>query len=236
MEFPIRINKYLAHTGVASRREADELITKGKVTVNGTKATMGQAIEATDDVQIIGKTKAKTYYAYYKGRGVITHSPGEGETDIATRLAKDFGLTHVAPIGRLDKDSEGLMILSNDGRLTGPLLDPENSKEKEYDVLVDKTINGMFKRAMEAGVDIEGYRTKPARLVANPKNDKRFNLILTEGKKHQIRRMCAALGYQIQTLKRVRIMDIELGKLKPNQYRKIEGAELTSLLKSLHIS
>ena len=235
MEFPIRINKYLAHTGVASRREADELITKGKVTVNGAKATMGQAIEATDDVQIIGKTKAKTYYAYYKGRGVITHSPGEGETDIATRLAKDFGLTHVAPIGRLDKDSEGLMILSNDGRLTGPLLDPENSKEKEYDVLVDKTINGMFKRAMEAGVDIEGYRTKPARLVANPKNDKRFNLILTEGKKHQIRRMCAALGYQIQTLKRVRIMDIELGKLKPNQYRKIEGAELTSLLKSLSI-
>jgi len=236
MEFPIRINKYLAHTGVASRREADELITKGKVTVNGAKATMGQAIEATDDVQIIGKTKAKTYYAYYKGRGVITHSPGEGEVDIATRLAKDFGLTHVAPIGRLDKDSEGLMILSNDGRLTGPLLDPENSKEKEYDVLVDKTINGMFKRAMEAGVDIEGYRTKPATLVANPKNDKRFNLILTEGKKHQIRRMCAALGYQIQTLKRVRIMNIELGKLKPNQYRKIEGTELTSLLASLHIN
>jgi 23S rRNA pseudouridine2604 synthase len=235
MEFPIRINKYLAHTGVASRREADELITKGKVTVNGAKAAMGQAIAAGDDVQIVGKTKAKTYYAYYKGRGVITHSPGEGETDIATRLAKDFGLTHVAPIGRLDKDSEGLMILSNDGRLTGPLLNPENSKEKEYDVLVDKNLTGMFRRAMEAGVDIEGYRTKPAKLVANPKNDKRFNLILTEGKKHQIRRMCAALGYQIQSLKRVRIINIELGKLKPNQYRKIEGAELTSLLKSLDI-
>jgi len=235
MEFPIRINKYLAHTGVASRREADELITKGKVTINGTKASMGQAIQATDTVKVIGKTKAKTYYAYYKGRGVITHSPGEGEVDIATRLAKDFGLTHVAPIGRLDKDSEGLMILSNDGRLTGPLLDPENGKEKEYDVLVDKTLNGMFKRAMEAGVDIEGYRTKPAKLVANPKNDKRFNLILTEGKKHQIRRMCAALGYQIQTLKRVRIMNVELGKLKPNQYRKIEGAELAALLTSLGI-
>ena len=235
MEFPIRINKYLAHTGVASRREADELITKGKVTVNGIKASMGQAVEASDTVKVIGKTKAKSYYAYYKGRGIITHSPAAGETDIATRLAKDFGLTHVVPIGRLDKDSEGLMILSNDGRLTGPLLDPENSKEKEYDVLVDKTINGMFKRAMESGVDIEGYRTKPARLVANPKNDKRFNLILTEGKKHQIRRMCAALGYQIQTLKRVRIMNIELGKLKPNQYRKIEGAELQSLLKSLGI-
>lgn len=235
MEFPIRINKYLAHTGIASRREADELIAKGKVTVNGSKATMGQAIEATDDVQVIGKTKAKTYYAYYKGRGVITHSPAKGEVDIATRLATDYGLAHVAPIGRLDKDSEGLMILSNDGRLTGPLLDPDNGKEKEYDVLVDKNLTGMFKRAMEAGVDIEGYRTKPAKLVANPKNDKRFNLILTEGKKHQIRRMCAALGYQIQTLKRVRIMNIELGKLKPNQYRKIEGTELATLLAALNI-
>ena len=235
MEFPIRINKYLAHTGVASRREADELISKGKVTINGAKATMGQPVTATDDVQVTGKTKDKSYYAYYKGRGVITHSPAAGEVDIATRLAKDFGLTHVAPIGRLDKDSEGLMILSNDGRLTGPLLSPENGNEKEYDVLVDKNLSGMFKRAMESGVDIEGYRTKPATLVANPKNDKRFNLILTEGKKHQIRRMCAALGYQIQTLKRVRIMDIELGKLKPNQYRKIEGAELQSLLKSLGI-
>jgi len=235
MEFPIRINKYLAHTGVASRREADELIAKGKVTINGTKATMGQSIEATDDVQIVGKTKAKTYYAYYKGRGIITHSPASGEVDIATRLANDYGITHVAPIGRLDKDSEGLMILSNDGRLTGPLLDPDNGKEKEYDVLVDKNLSGMFKRAMETGVDIEGYRTKPAKLVANAKNDKRFNLILTEGKKHQIRRMCAALGYQIQTLKRVRIMNIELGKLKPNQYRKIEGSELATLLRSLNI-
>jgi 23S rRNA pseudouridine2604 synthase len=236
MEFPIRINKYLAHTGVASRREADELIAKGKVTINGTTASMGQAVNATDDVQVVGKTKAKSYYAYYKGRGIITHSPAEGEVDIATRLATDYGLTHVAPIGRLDKDSEGLMILSNDGRLTGPLLDPDNGKEKEYDVLVDKTINGMFKRAMEAGVDIEGYRTKPATLTAHPKNDRRFSLTLTEGKKHQIRRMCAALGYQIQTLKRVRIMNIELGKLKPNQYRKIEGQELTTLLEQLAIS
>jgi len=235
MEFPIRINKYLAHTGVASRREADELITKGKVTINGVKAVMGQTVTQTDNVQVIGKTKAKSYYAYYKGRGVITHSPAAGEIDIATRLAKDFGLTHVAPIGRLDKDSEGLMILCNDGRLTGPLLDPENGKDKEYDVLVDKNVTSMFKRAMTAGVDIEGYTTKPTTLAANPKNEKRFNLTLTEGKKHQIRRMCAALGYQIQTLKRVRIMNIELGKLKTNQYRKIEGSELDTFLTSLGV-
>jgi 23S rRNA pseudouridine2604 synthase len=197
---------------------------------------MGQPVNDGDKVSVLGKTKAKSYYAYYKGRGVITHSPGENEVDIATRLAKDYGLTHVAPVGRLDKDSEGLMVLSNDGRITGPLLDPESGKEKEYDVLVDKNLSGMFRRAMEAGVDIEGYRTKPATLKANPKNEKRFNLILKEGKKHQIRRMCAALGYQIQTLKRVRIMNIELGKLKPNQYRKLAGDELQAFLKALNIS
>jgi 23S rRNA pseudouridine2604 synthase len=236
MEFPIRLNKYLAHTGVASRREADELIANGKVQINGAKAIMGQPVNDGDKVSVLGKTKAKSYYAYYKGRGVITHSPGENEVDIATRLAKDYGLTHVAPVGRLDKDSEGLMVLSNDGRITGPLLDPESGKEKEYDVLVDKNLSGMFRRAMEAGVDIEGYRTKPATLKANPKNEKRFNLILKEGKKHQIRRMCAALGYQIQTLKRVRIMNIELGKLKPNQYRKLAGDELQAFLKALDIS
>jgi 23S rRNA pseudouridine2604 synthase len=236
MEFPIRLNKYLAHTGVASRREADELIANGKVQINGAKAVMGQPVNDGDKVSVLGKTKAKSYYAYYKGRGVITHSPGENEVDIATRLAKDYGLTHVAPVGRLDKDSEGLMVLSNDGRITGPLLDPESGKEKEYDVLVDKNLSGMFRRAMEAGVDIEGYRTKPATLKANPKNEKRFNLILKEGKKHQIRRMCAALGYQIQTLKRVRIMNIELGKLKPNQYRKLAGDELQAFLKALNIS
>jgi 23S rRNA pseudouridine2604 synthase len=236
MEFPIRLNKYLAHTGVASRREADELIANGKVQINGAKAVVGQPVNDGDKVSVLGKTKAKSYYAYYKGRGVITHSPGENEVDIATRLAKDYGLTHVAPVGRLDKDSEGLMVLSNDGRITGPLLDPESGKEKEYDVLVDKNLSGMFRRAMEAGVDIEGYRTKPATLKANPKNEKRFSLILKEGKKHQIRRMCAALGYQIQTLKRVRIMNIELGKLKPNQYRKLAGDELQAFLKALNIS
>jgi len=233
MEFPLRINKYLAHTGVASRREADTLIAAGKVTINGKKAETGQSVTEIDVVKVIGKTKAKSYYAYYKGRGVITHSPAAHETDIATKLATDYGITHVAPVGRLDKDSEGLMILSNDGRITGPLLDPEGGNEKEYDVLVDKPIVSMFKRAMEAGVDIEGYHTKPAVITANPKNDKRFSLTITEGKKHQIRRMCAALGYQVQSLKRERILNIELGKLKPNQYRKLTGEELQTFLKTL---
>jgi 23S rRNA pseudouridine2604 synthase len=234
--FPMRLNKYLAHQGIASRREADVLIEHGKVLVNGQPAVMGQKVEEGDEVELKGKQKSKTYLAYYKGRGIITHSPAEDEVDILTRLAKDFGVTHVTPVGRLDKDSEGLIILSNDGRITGPLLDPEANHEKEYDVTVDKPISGMFLKIMASGVDIEGYRTKPATLKAHKTNDKRFSITLTEGKKHQIRRMCAALGYQIQSLKRVRIMNVALGKLKPNQYRKIVDGELNMFLKELNIT
>jgi 23S rRNA pseudouridine2604 synthase len=234
MTFPKRLNKYLADEGIASRREADALIEQGKVQVNGAKATLGQKVSENDKVRVLGKTKSKQYYAYYKGRGIITHSPADNETDIATRIQKDYGLTDVSPVGRLDKDSEGLIILSNDGRITGPLLDPESKNEKEYEVLVDKNLSGMAERMMAKGVDIEGYKTKPAK-VAKSKNPKRFTIILTEGKKHQIRRMCAALGYQVQSLKRVRIMNITLGKLKPNQYRKIAGDELQQFLKRLDL-
>jgi 23S rRNA pseudouridine2604 synthase len=235
MEFPIRINKYLAHNHIASRREADTLIEAGKILINGKRAEKGQIVQADDEVTLVGKTKPKQYLAYYKGRGIISHSPSGNEVDIATRLKQDYGITNVAPVGRLDKDSEGLIILSNDGRITGPLLDPEADHEKEYEILVDKRINGMFIRAMEGGVDIEGYRTKKAQAKASSKNDKRFNLTITEGKKHQIRRMCAALGYQVQNLKRVRVANITIGKLKPNQFRKITGDELTDFLSSLGI-
>ena len=235
MEFPMRINKYLAQQGVASRREVDVLVEAGKVLINGKKAKNGDQVQEADTVELLGTTKTKSYLAYYKGRGIITHSPSEKETDIAFRLSRDYGITHVSPVGRLDKDSEGLIILSNDGRITGPLLDPEAFHEKEYEVTVDKPINPMFVRVMAAGVDIEGYRTKPAKVTAKKSSDKKFTIILTEGKKHQIRRMCAALGYQIQSLKRVRIMNIELDKLKPNQYRKITGPELTEFLKELGI-
>jgi len=229
----MRLNKYLAQEGIASRREADVLIEQGKILINGQKAVVGQKVTEGDEVELVGQTKKKQYYAYYKGRGVITHSPAQHETDIAMRLKQDYGLTDVSPIGRLDKDSEGLIILSNDGRITAPLLDPESKSEKEYEVLVDKNLSGMAQRLMSKGVDIEGYKTKPAKLVANPKNAKRFRIILTEGKKHQIRRMCAALGYQVQTLKRVRVVNIELGKLKPNQFRKITGEELQIFLNKL---
>jgi len=231
----IRINKYLADKKIASRREADALITAKKVLVNGVAATLGQRISPTDTVTLQGKTKALQYLAYYKGRGIISHSPNQTEVDIATRLKQDYGITDLYPVGRLDKDSEGLIIISNDGRITGPLLDPEGGHEKEYQVTVDKKIGKGFAALMELGVDIEGYRTKAAKVIPSEKHDKKFNLILTEGKKHQIRRMCAALGYQVQTLKRVRVMNIELNNLKPNQYRKIAGEERIAFLKELQL-
>lgn len=234
--FPMRINKYLAHEGVASRREVDALIDSGKVLINGKKAVLGQKVEEHDDVEVVGKSKAKKYLAYYKGRGIITHSPEAHETDIATRLKKDHGLTDVYPIGRLDKDSEGLIILTNDGRLTGPLLDPKLDHEKEYDVMLDKPVTNLLLNNIKKGVRIERYTTKPAKAQKHPTSQKRLSIILTEGKKHQIRRMCAALGFQVESLKRVRIMNIELGKLKPNQYRKIEGKELRELLRGLGLA
>lgn len=236
MDFPMRINKYIAHQGWSSRREADALIEAKKVLVNGRPAVLGQQIAATDNVELKdGARSARAYYAYYKGRGVISHSPDQGEIDIATKIEEQHGLTGVYPVGRLDKDSEGLILLTNDGRVTGPLLNPDSGFQKEYDVIVDKPINGWFIKHMNEGVKIEHYRTKPTETVAHPENQRRFSVTLTEGKKHQIRRMCAALGYQVQDLKQVRIANIELGKLKPNQFRKLQGEELSTLLTALAI-
>ncbi len=232
----IRLNKYLADQRVSSRREADVLIATKKVLINGKIAKIGDRVEEGDEVTLGGETKSKRYLAYYKGRGIITHSPAQGEVDIATRLKKDYGITDVSPVGRLDKDSEGLIILSNDGRITGPLLDPEADHEKEYSVTVDKNVTPAFLKLLELGVVIEGYRTKPAKAVGTPKNLKRFNLTITEGKKHQIRRMCAALGYQVESLKRVRVMNVELGALKPNQFRKLGDNELKLFLAELGIN
>jgi 23S rRNA pseudouridine2604 synthase len=233
--YPMRLNKYLAQQGTASRREADVLIEKGIVLVNNKVAVVGQKIYRDDVVTLKGDTKEKKYLAYYKGRGIITHSPALGETDIATRLKNDYSITDVYPVGRLDKDSEGLLILTNDGRITGPLLDPEAAHEKEYEVTVDKPVNGFFLKQLEHGVNIEGYTTKRAQATKHQKSKLKFMLILTEGKKHQIRRMCAALGYQVQSLKRLRIASIVLGDLKPNQYRVLKGSELKDFLQELGV-
>jgi len=226
----IRINKYLAMQGVATRRDADKIIEAGKVTINGRKAVLGDRVNEGDKVEVLKKLKNNfVYFAYYKPRGIITHSPQDGETDIASSIK----IKGVFPIGRLDKDSEGLILLTNDGRITDRLLNPKYEHDKEYVVKTRVLIKEFQLKVMEKGMDLEGMTTAPCktRLI----DDKLFAITISEGQKHQIRRMCDALTLPIDSLKRVRVMNIRLGQLKPNEYRKIDGEELKTFLSSLSL-
>lgn len=226
-EFPMRINRYLAGKKYCTRREADTLIEKGLVMINGRRAVLGDKVQENDTVEVKFRQKKYRYYAYHKPRDIITHSPQGGEVDIASSIP----LKGVFPIGRLDKDSEGLIILTDDGRITDALLNPDFAHEKEYVVTTKEELASNFKEKMERGVNIEGYQTKPA--IVRMLGPNRFSIILTEGKKHQIRRMCAALGLTTARLQRRRIMHISIGGLKPGQYRPINGVALSTFLKSL---
>lgn len=236
MEFPIRINKFLAERGFATRRGADTLIEAGKVTVNGKPAVVGMLVNANDKVVVAENAKRTyRYMLYYKPRGVITHSPSESETDIRMQIEHDHGLTGLFPVGRLDKDSEGLILLTDDGRVTKRLLEPQFDHEKEYHVTLDKQVTESFLRRLERGVNIEGYMTKPAEAVADRLNQYACSITLTEGKKHQIRRMCAALGYQVVNLKRVRILSFSLRPLKMGAIRELNQKERKVLLSTLKL-
>ncbi|MEK7604224.1 MAG: pseudouridine synthase [Patescibacteria group bacterium] len=229
-EYPMRINKYLAHQGLATRRGADELIARGTVFVNGRVATLGEKVNEGDTVELRDKRAPAqyVYYAFNKPIGVITHSPKQGEKDARTSA----GLPHdVFPVGRLDKDSHGLLILTNDGRITERLLSPAREHEKEYRVRVADPLRESFKKTMEAGVDIEGYQTKPC--IVRKSGPTSFIITLTEGKKHQIRRMVATMHNSVVDLERTRILNIRLGDLAPGAHRPIEGAELTRFLTHL---
>ena len=225
--YPMRINKYLAHKNLCTRREADTLISAGKVLINGKTAQLGDKVNETDKVDVRFRVKKYRYFAYNKPRGVITHSPEEDERDIRQSIP----LVGVFPIGRLDKDSKGLIILTDDGRITDKLLNPDYTHEKEYIVATKEELPTNFKAKMESGVNIEGYITKPAAVtVSSPKN---FTITLTEGKKHQIRRMCSAMGLVVASLERTRIMNIRLSGLKEGEHRPILGQELATFMKSL---
>lgn len=231
--YPIRINRYLALTGVATRRGADKLIEEKKVLLNGRTAALGDVVQKGDTVKVKNTTsKEYIYLAYCKPRGIITHGPGEDEKSIEDVLRGQIK-ERVFPVGRLDKDSQGLIILTNDGRITEKLLSPEREHEKEYIITVDKPVTERFLKHLGRGVNIEGYTTKPAR-TRNLEGQK-FSIVITEGKKHQIRRMCAAEGYTVHDIKRVRIMNIELGSLQSGQFRNIKGEELKTLLQLLKI-
>jgi len=227
----VRINKYLAMQGISTRRDADKIIASGKVTINGRKAVLGDKVNEGDKVEITKKIKNNfVYYAYNKPRGIITHSPQNGEKDIATSV----GLKGVFPVGRLDKDSEGLIILTNDGRITDRLLNPKYDHDKEYMVKTRVPIKEFQLNVMEKGMDLEGITTAPCKTRYVDENT--FYITISEGQKHQIRRMCDALTLPIKDLKRVRVMNIQLGNLKSNIYRKIEGEELKTFLNSLSLN
>lgn len=229
-EYPMRINKYLAHQKYCTRRDADVLISAGKVLINGRVAKLGDKVTEGDKVEVRFRPKKYKYYAYHKPRGVLTHSAQDEDEE---EIADSFPVENVFPVGRLDKDSFGLIILTDDGRLTDALLNPENLHDKEYVVTTRDKLPGFFKRKLEEGVDIGGYTTKPC--IVEIISPKKFAITLTEGKKHQIRRMCGAFGMSATELKRVRIMNIKLGDLKPGEFRTIKGAELDAFLASLGI-
>ena len=228
--YPMRINKYLALHKYCTRKAADELIQQGRVTINGRKAVLGDKVSESDAVEVRAPKQTLHYYMYNKPRGIITHSPQGEEKEIADIIS----LKGVFPVGRLDKDSCGLIILTDDGRTTDALLNPAHEHEKEYEVVTLTTLPPRFKQRMEGRVDIGGYRTK--RSVVKLLGEKKFTIIITEGKKHQIRRMCGAFGQSTVELKRVRVMNIKLGGLKPGTFRAIEGAELETFLHALGIT
>ncbi len=231
LEYPIRINKYLALKKHSTRRGADLLIAEKKVFINGRLAVLGDKVQKTDevDVRFRGKQKPYIYIAYNKPKGVVTHSAQNNDVDIKQVVkVKD-----IFPVGRLDKDSHGLIILTNDGRIIERLLGPSHVHEKEYVVTTKNKLRSNFKNKMEMGVKIEDEMTLPCKVQIV--NDHSFKIILTEGKKHQIRRMCVALFQEVLDLKRTRIMNIKLENLKEGVQRNIEGEELQEFLKLLDL-
>jgi 23S rRNA pseudouridine2604 synthase len=236
----MRINKYLADKQYASRRQADKLIEEGLVFINGTKARLGDQVSESDTIEVKKSKNHKepAYFAYNKPVGIVTHSPQGDDIDIKTAIEHQTKMRDLFPIGRLDKDSHGLIILTNDGRITGKLLDPEESHEKEYIVETKEKLIFNFDQLMERGVMIEDgngkkFKTKPC--IVRIMNDKKFSIILTEGKKRQIRRMCESLRINVTDLKRIRVMNIHLGHLEDGGLRKIKGKELVEFLEGLGI-
>lgn len=220
IEYPVRINRYLALNNVCSRREADALVTRGAVFINGKKAKLGDKVLEEDDVKINIKHKIKeyVYFAYNKPKGKeISYSNEEAKGAF--------------PVGSLDKESHGLVILTNDGRIAGRLLDLERAYEREYVVSVNKPMTNIFLKIMKQGVELEDFKTKPS--LVEKKNDRVFKIIITEERKHEIRRMCANLGWDVTDLERTRIENIFLGNLAARNLRQIEGEELDTFLGKL---
>lgn len=228
----MRINRYLAKEGHATRREADALIEKGLVTINGRRAALGDKVHEGDAVLVRHRApKRYVYIAFHKPKGVVTLADEKGQKDVLSMLPSDLRRLALFPVGRLDKSSSGLILLTNDGRVTDRLLNPERYHEKTYEVSVKLPLRPSFAEHMARGVDIEGYRTRPAKVEVL--SEQKFRIVLTEGKKHQIRRMVVAMHNEVRDLRRTSIMNVKLGRLPVGDYRVLSGAELSAFLRSL---
>ena len=225
----MRLNKYISETGACSRREADRWIEAGRITCNGQPAALGTQVNAGDEVrldgQLIGAKKKPIYIALNKPVGITCTTEPDVEGNIVDLIGH---AERIFPIGRLDKDSEGLILLTNDGDIVNEILRSENNHEKEYIVTVERVITDLALSMMADGVKIMGEVTKPCKV--SRVDTKTFRIVLTQGLNRQIRRMCSALGYRAQRLQRVRIINIGLGALAVGQWRELTERELAGLL------
>ena len=228
----MRINKYLSSRGVCSRREADRLILEGHVKINGKKAELGSNVGDEDVVEVKGKPidsgREDVYIAYHKPRGVeVTMAKGvDNNLQKALRMKE-----HMFPIGRLDKAASGLLLVTNDGDIVNKILKPAGGHEKEYIVNVMRPVTKSFIEKMSSGVKIEKRKTRPA--IVTRQNRNAFRIILTEGRNRQIRKMVETCGNMTTGIKRVRVMNIKLGRLRPGESRPLSKKEVRELKASL---
>lgn len=229
----IRLNKFLSDAGYCSRREADRLVEQGVVKVNGKTAVMGQKVTINDSIMVKGKNisreEEQIIIALNKPVGIECTTDLNNPDNIVDFINFD---KRIYPIGRLDKNSQGLILLTNDGSIVNNILKGSNYHEKEYVVTVDKPVTDDFIKKMSTGVRIIDQVTRPCKVAKVKKHV--FNIVLTQGLNRQIRRMCGELGYNVQKLKRIRIMNIELGNLPVGQYRKVTDSELKELMRNFN--
>lgn len=236
MEETVRLNKFLSEKGICSRREADRLVDEGKVMVNGVCAVMGQKVSSADEIVVDGK-KVSTkqvkpvLIAVNKPAGIVcTTARFEGEKNIVDMVKYP---TRIYPIGRLDKESEGLILMTNLGELANEISKASNSHEKEYVVTVNNQVTESFLDKMRRGMHLDELNADTMPCVCTKTGNREFHIILKQGLNRQIRRMCAACGYRVETLKRIRIMNIHLGNIPQENFRNVTDAEFDKLIKML---
>lgn len=227
-----RINKYLADSGYCSRREADRLISQGRVMIDGRVAVMGDRVQEGAKITVNGKSMdgdgEKVYIVLNKPRGIVCTADPREKYNVVDYLNYPV---RVYPVGRLDKDSEGLLLLTSDGDIVNRVLRARGGHEKEYEVTIDRPVTAEFVKRMASGVPILDRVTLPCKVRKT--GDKSFNIILVQGLNRQIRRMCEYLGCRVVTLKRIRIMNIKLGDMQPGDWRHLSKEEFKTLMGTL---